>query len=95
MLFYLSLVVNGAIATTAQFTSEDLLLEAIENFEKAIQVLLNELESLYELARFYDNQGDTERAEDYYRRVVEADRFSALGRLSLKRLDELKSKSSR
>lgn len=33
MLFYLSLVVNGAIATTAQFTSEDLLLEAIENFE--------------------------------------------------------------
>jgi Tfp pilus assembly protein PilF len=68
---------------------------AIKNFKKAIGIVPGEIESLYELARLYDIQGDTERAEDYYRRVVEADRFSALGRLSLKRLDELKSTGSR
>jgi len=33
MLFYLSLVVNGAIASTAQLTSEDHLIEAIAGFE--------------------------------------------------------------
>jgi tetratricopeptide (TPR) repeat protein len=65
--------------------------EAIENFEKAVELAGNDLESLYELARLFDSRGETEKAREYYRRVVEADRFSALGRLSLRRLDELKS----
>jgi tetratricopeptide (TPR) repeat protein len=67
--------------------------EAIEDFEKAIELLPTEVESLYELARIYDSQSNTEKAQEYYRRVVEADRFSALGQLSLRRLDELKSTS--
>ncbi|HIB85353.1 MAG TPA: hypothetical protein EYO59_12375 [Chromatiaceae bacterium] len=33
MLFYLTLIINGAIASTAQLTSEDHLFEAIEGFE--------------------------------------------------------------
>jgi Tfp pilus assembly protein PilF len=66
---------------------------AIENFEKAIEISPNDLESLYELARIYDYQNNTEKAQEYYRRVVEADRFSTLGQLSLRRLDELKSTS--
>jgi tetratricopeptide (TPR) repeat protein len=66
---------------------------SVENFEKALEVSPNDVESLYELARIYDSQNDMEKARDYYRRVVEADRFSALGQLSLRRLDELKSTS--
>jgi len=33
MLFYLTLIINGAIASTAQLTSEDRLFEAIEAHE--------------------------------------------------------------
>lgn len=67
---------------------------AIESFEKSIERNPKDLESLYELGRLYDGMGDTERAQEYYRRVVEVDRFSPLGQLSLQRLDALKGPSS-
>jgi len=63
---------------------------AINNLEKALERATNDQDSLYELARIYDGMGDTDRALDYYRRVVEVDRFSALGRLSLQRLEAIK-----
>jgi protein O-GlcNAc transferase len=66
---------------------------SVENFEKALELSPSDVESLYELARIYDNRNDADKAQEYYRRVVEADRFSALGQLSLRRLDELKSTS--
>jgi tetratricopeptide (TPR) repeat protein len=63
---------------------------AFDNFEKALALSPNDLPSLYEMARLYDQKGDTEKALEYYRRVVEADRFSALGKISLERLEVLK-----
>ncbi len=63
---------------------------AFDRFEQALEVAPNDLPSLYELARLYEEQGDTEKALEYYRRVVEADRFSVLGKISLEQLEILK-----
>jgi len=63
---------------------------AFDNFGRALELSPNDLPSLYEMARIYDQKGDTEKALEYYRRVVEADRFSALGKISLERLEVLK-----
>ncbi|MGH9462221.1 MAG: tetratricopeptide repeat protein [Vicinamibacteria bacterium] len=63
---------------------------AFDNFEKALELSPNDLPSLYEMARLYDQKGDTEKALEFYRRVVEVDRFSALGKISLERLETLK-----
>jgi Tfp pilus assembly protein PilF len=64
---------------------------ARESFEQSLELAPNDQESLYELARIHDQSGDTDTAAEYYRRVVEVDRFSSLGRLSLQRLDAMKS----
>jgi Tfp pilus assembly protein PilF len=66
---------------------------AIENFEKALERNENEIESLYELARVYERLGEIPKAQEYYRRVVEVDRFSILGKLALQRLEVLKGTS--
>ncbi len=63
---------------------------AFDRFQQALEVAPNDLPSLYELARLYEEQGDTEKALEYYRRVVEADRFSVLGKISLEQLEILK-----
>ena len=63
---------------------------AFDNFGRALELSPNDLPSLYEMARIYDQKGETEKALEYYRRVVEADRFSALGKISLERLEVLK-----
>jgi Tfp pilus assembly protein PilF len=63
---------------------------AFDSFEQALEVSPNDLPSLYELARLYDQKGETEKALEYYRRVVEADRSSTLGRMSLQRIEVLK-----
>ena len=63
---------------------------AFDRFEEALEQSPDDLPSLYELARLYEEQGDMEKALEYYRRVVEADRFSVLGKISLERLEELK-----
>jgi len=63
---------------------------AFDSFEQALELSPNDLPSLYEMARLYDGRGETEKALEYYRRVVEVDRFSPLGRISMERLDELK-----
>ena len=62
---------------------------AFENFEKALEQDPDDLPSLYELARLYDQKGEVDKAREYYRRVVQADRFSPLGKFSLERLDAL------
>jgi tetratricopeptide (TPR) repeat protein len=62
---------------------------AFDNFEKALELSPNDLPSLYEMARLHDQRGDTEKALEFYRRVVEVDRFSALGKIRLGRLDVL------
>ena len=69
---------------------DTVVLQPLHNFEKALERARNDQDSLYELAGIYEGMGDSERALDYYRRVVEVDRFSALGRLSLQRLEALK-----
>jgi len=63
---------------------------AMEQFAAALEHAPDDIESLYELARLYDEQGNLDEARAYYRRVVEVDRFSTLGGLSLRRLNELK-----
>lgn len=63
---------------------------ALEQFEKALESDPSDVPSLYESARIYDAKGDVEVASGYYRRVVEAARFSRFGKLSLERLDALK-----
>jgi len=63
---------------------------AFDNFERALELSPSDLPSLYEVARLYDQKGETEKALEYYRRVVEADRFSVLGKISLERLEVLK-----
>lgn len=63
---------------------------ALDNFEHALELRPDDVPSLYEMARLYDKQGETEKALDYYRRVVEVDRFSTLGKFSLERLEVLK-----
>lgn len=63
---------------------------AKEQFEKAIEIEPDETGSLYELARLNDEEGNEEKALELYRRVIEVDRFSPLGQLSLRRLDALK-----
>ena len=63
---------------------------AMEQFESALDHEPNDIVSLYELARLYEERGNLDEARQYYRRVVEEDRFSTLGGLSLMRLDELK-----
>lgn len=64
--------------------------QARMQFETALEFDPDDLPSLYEMARLHDRRGETEKAQEYYRRVVEVDRFSALGKLSLERLDALK-----
>jgi Tfp pilus assembly protein PilF len=59
-------------------------------FETALEFDPDDLPSLYEMARLHDRRGETEKAQEYYRRVVEVDRFSTLGKLSMERLDALK-----
>ena len=63
---------------------------ALEQFGKALENNPSDVPSLYETARIYDDRGDVTEARKYYRRVVEAGRFSTLGKLSLGRLDSLK-----
>ncbi len=63
---------------------------AFDRFEQALEQSQYDIPSLYELARLYEGQGDTEKALEYYRRVVEADRFSVLGKISLEQLEILK-----
>ncbi len=63
---------------------------AQKKFLTALKYAPSDQGSLYELARIYESENDLENALEYFRRVVEADRFSMLGRLSLERLDVLK-----
>ena len=62
---------------------------AFDNFEQALELAPDDPPSLYEMARLYDRRGDKEKALEYYRRVVEVDRFSPLGKISLERLEVL------
>lgn len=66
---------------------------AIEQFQEALENDPSDQESLYGLALIYESQGDSDKAREYFLRVVGADRFSLLGRLSLERLDALKPSS--
>ena len=63
---------------------------AFEQFGKALENDPSDVPSLYELARIHDERGDVGEARKYYLRVVEAARFSTLGKISLERLDALK-----
>ncbi len=63
---------------------------ALEQFDKALENDPSDVPSLYESARIHDERGDVAEARAYYRRVVEAARFSTLGKISLERLDALK-----
>ncbi len=65
--------------------------DAEASFEKALELNEKDVQSLYELARIHEKKGQLDRAREYYRRVVEVDRLSVLGRLSLRRLDALES----
>jgi tetratricopeptide (TPR) repeat protein len=62
---------------------------AMAQFAAALEHGPDDIESLYELARLHEERGDLDEARTYYRRVVEVDRFSTLGELSLWRLEEL------
>lgn len=63
---------------------------AFDSFNRALELAPDDLPSLYEVARYHDQKGDADKALEYYRRVVEVDRFSALGKLSLERIEVLK-----
>ena len=64
--------------------------QAEENFEKAILLSGNDLQSLFYIAQLSEQRGERERALQFYRRVVEANRASAYGQLSLQSLEALK-----
>jgi len=48
---------------------------------------------LFQLARLHQSRGESVEATQFYRRVVEIDRFSPIGELALQNLDSLKSGS--
>ena len=66
---------------------------AMMEFEKAIEISEDDTESLFQLASLHQQRGESVEASEFYRRVVEVDRFSPIGELALARLDALKSGS--
>jgi Tfp pilus assembly protein PilF len=66
---------------------------AQKQFLTALEHAPSDQESLYEMARIYESQADLENALEFFRRVVQANRFSVFGRLSLEKLDTLKPSS--
>ncbi len=63
---------------------------AEENFEKVLVLFQDDVQSLFYIAQLSQQRGDKERAMEFYRRVVEVDRLSAYGRLSLQTLESMK-----
>lgn len=66
---------------------------AMMEFEKAIEISEDDTESLFQIASMYQQRGQSAEASEFYRRVVQVDRFSPIGKLALARLDALKSGS--
>ncbi len=62
----------------------------VSQFQKAVEIAPEDAESLFQLARIHEDKGEVEQARGLYRRVVEIDRFSTLGRIALDRLNALK-----
>lgn len=63
---------------------------ARRQFVNSIEIFEGDGESLFNLALIHQSRGETDRAREFYRRVVEADRQSAYGRLALQTLNALK-----
>lgn len=63
---------------------------AVSQFQKAVELSPQDVESLFQLARIHQDKGEVEEARNLYRRVVEVDRSSTFGQMALARLDALK-----